>query len=221
MKGYPLVLTGLMIVLVGIYLVVDAAAVPMLTDPVPILSRSGGWAGVIGVGLLVVDVFLPVPSSLVMVAHGALFGVWGGAAFSVAGGTMATGVGFWVGRHSRRLLQRWTTPRQRARADHLLRKWGWLAVVLTRPVPVLAETVALLAGTSSVRWRTVLVAAVLGYLVPAVAYAWAGSMAGSVVEGVLVFAGVLVLAALMAVVVALSKGWRKTREAAEFTADDR
>lgn len=46
---------------------------------------AGAVAAAVGVGLLVADVVLPVPSSVVMVAHGALFGVGLGAALSMLG----------------------------------------------------------------------------------------------------------------------------------------
>ncbi len=39
------------------------------------MRASGVVAALVGVGLLVADVVLPVPSSVVMLAHGALFGV--------------------------------------------------------------------------------------------------------------------------------------------------
>ena len=52
MKGYPLLIIGLMSLLVGLYLLVDAAGVPVLTDPAPLMHRSGTLAGVVGVGLL-------------------------------------------------------------------------------------------------------------------------------------------------------------------------
>ena len=64
----------------GIFLacfgIAEALGVPLLTDPMPALKAAGPLAGVIGVALLIADVVLPVPSSLVMIAHGALFGVW-------------------------------------------------------------------------------------------------------------------------------------------------
>lgn len=48
---------------------------------------------------------------------------------------------------------------------------------VTRPVPLLAETVAVLAGASSLRWRQLIFAAVLGALPSAFLYAWAGASA--------------------------------------------
>jgi hypothetical protein len=67
--------------------------VAVLTDPAPQLAQDGPAAAAVGVGLLVVDVVLPVPSSAVMVAHGALFGVVLGALLSLLGSVGAAMVG--------------------------------------------------------------------------------------------------------------------------------
>jgi len=56
-----------------LFFVVEALGVQLLTDPTPWMRHGGVLAAVLGVSLLIADVLLPVPSSLVMVAHGALF----------------------------------------------------------------------------------------------------------------------------------------------------
>lgn len=205
-KGYLLLTGGVLAVVLGLYGLAVALEVPVLTDPVPLMRRSGALAGGIGVGLLSLDVVIPVPSSLVMIAHGALFGVWAGAGLSLLGGAAATVIGFLAGRFLRDPVRRLTNPRLRARAERLLGRWGWLAVLATRPVPVLAETVAVLAGATTMRWPAVLTAGVLGNLVPALAYAWAGAAAGRAVSGTLVFAAVLGLTALAALLAAVVRG---------------
>ncbi|MFF0945044.1 TVP38/TMEM64 family protein [Kocuria sp. CPCC 205300] len=204
MRGYLLLTGGVLAVVLGLYVLAVVLEIPVLTDPVPLMRRSGALAAGIGVGLLSLDVVIPVPSSLVMIAHGALFGVWGGAGLSLLGGAAATLIGFLTGRVVRDPVRRLTNPRLRARAERLLGRWGWLAVLATRPVPVLAETVSVLAGATTMRWPSVLAAGVLGNLVPALAYAWAGATATRAVGGALVFGAVLgltALAALLAVVV--------------------
>lgn len=206
MKGYLLLTAGVLTVVLGLYLLAVGLEIPVLTDPVPLMRRSGTLAAVIGVGLLSVDVVVPVPSSLVMIAHGALFGLWGGAGLSLLGGAAATLVGFLAGRFFRDPVHRLTDPRLRARAERLLGRWGWLAVLATRPVPVLAETVAVLAGATSMRWPGVLAAGVLGNAVPALAYAWAGAASTRVVSGTLVFGAVLGLTALAALIAAVARG---------------
>ncbi len=82
----------------------------------------------VGVGLLIADVLLPVPSSIVMIAHGALFGVVYGTLLSLIGGTGATLVGFALGRRGGPLLARVVSREERTRADCLLRRWGALAI---------------------------------------------------------------------------------------------
>ena len=86
------------------------------------------------------------------------------------------------------------------KADQLIVRWGLVAILLTRPLPILAETVAFAAGASPVRWRGAVTAATLGYLPPAVAYAMAGTAAGPLSDGaVIVLAvGALGLAAVVA-----------------------
>jgi uncharacterized membrane protein YdjX (TVP38/TMEM64 family) len=61
---------------------------------------------------------------------------------------------------------------------------------------VVAETVTILAGASGMPFRRFALAALVGSLPPAVAYALAGSLATRFSESVVVFAGVLLLAGL-------------------------
>lgn len=197
-RGYGLVVAALAGTSLLLFALVEAAGVPLLTDPLPTLRAAGALAAVLGVALLVADVAVPVPASLVMLAHGALFGVLPGAALSLVGGVGATVVGFAVGRRGRGLVERVTTPAQRQRADRLMARWGALAIVVTRPVPVLAETVAVLAGTSPLRWPVAVLAAAVGTAVPAVLLAAAGAAAADAVDGVLVLGLSVSLAAALA-----------------------
>jgi uncharacterized membrane protein YdjX (TVP38/TMEM64 family) len=200
MKRYWMLVGGLLCAFLMTFLIVEALGVPLLTDPSPWL-RHGGWvAALVGVCLLVADVFLPVPSSLVMIAHGALFGVWVGALLSLIGSVGAALLGFAVGRRGGTLLERLISPDERVRVDLMLRRWGAIAVVVTRPVPLLAETVAILAGASPLGWARVTLAAIAGSLPGALLYALAGAMAADFQSGVLVFGIVLLVAAFFYVV---------------------
>ena len=182
LRGYGLVLAVLVGGALLLFGLIEWAAFPLLTDPLPAMRGAGVAGALLGVGLLTADVFLPVPSSVVMVAHGALFGFLPGAALSLLGGVSATLVGFALGRRGRGIVERVTTPTQRARADRLLTRWGPWAVVSTRAVPVLAETVAVLAGTSPMRWSVLLCAGAVGTAVPALLYAAAGAGASTAVS---------------------------------------
>ncbi|MCP5110863.1 MAG: VTT domain-containing protein, partial [bacterium] len=118
-----------------------------------------------------------VPASLVMVANGALFGIASGALLSLAGSLTAAVLGFALGRWGRASLHRFVSPEEGQQADALVRRWGGLAVLVTRPVPIAAESVAILAGVSPMGWRRFLLAALAGNLPPSALYAIAGSTA--------------------------------------------
>ena len=194
MRRY-LVIMGVMIAFfLFLFFVTEALGLPLLTDPTPWLSRGNALAALVGVGLLVADVVLPVPSSLVMVAHGALFGVVGGTLLSLLGSVGAAVFGFAIGRRGGRLLERLVTPAERERADQLLKRWGALAVIVTRPVPVLAETVAIMAGTSSLGWGRMTLAALVGSLPPALLYAITGASVVNLQHTALVFGCVILIA---------------------------
>jgi uncharacterized membrane protein YdjX (TVP38/TMEM64 family) len=195
MRGYGLVTAVLVVVVLALFAVTAASGIPLLTDPLPAMRGAGWPTAFIGVGLLVSDVALPVPSTVVMVAHGASFGLVPGTALSLIGSVGATVLGFALGRRGRGVVARLTTPRQRDRAGRLLGRWGALAIVLTRPVPVLAETVAVLAGTSPMRWPLAALAGAAGAVIPAFTCAWTGAAAAGTVDGLLALGSVPVLAA--------------------------
>lgn len=198
MRHYAAVTAALLVGFLALFAAVEAAGVPVLTDPGRQLEQPGPVAAALGVGLLVADVVLPVPSSVVMVAHGALFGALLGTVLSLVGSVGAALVGFTVGRRGGPLLDRLVPASERRRADALLRRWGVVAVVVTRPVPLLAETTVIIAGTTrSLSWPRVAMAAAVGSLPAAALYAFAGAVAAGVASVTLVFGLVLVLAAAM------------------------
>jgi uncharacterized membrane protein YdjX (TVP38/TMEM64 family) len=196
MKRYAIIMGVMIAFFLILFLIVEALGVPLLSDPTPWLGHGGPVAAFVGVGLLIADVLLPVPSSLVMVAHGALFGVVGGTLLSLIGSVGAALFGFAIGRRGGSLLDRLVTPAERARADDLLKRWGILAIVVTRPIPLLAETVAIIAGTSSLGWGRTALAAVAGSLPPALLYAITGASVANLQNTALVFGLVILIAGI-------------------------
>ena len=174
---YWAVVGGLLGLLLAMYALVEALRVPLLTDAWWLRDVPTALAALGAFGLLVVDVLLPVPSSVVMVLDGALFGVAAGAMISLAGGTAASLLAFALGRRARSLIARCVPAQDRMRADRLLARWGATAVLVTRPVPILAEAVAFMAGASPLALRPFTLATVAGTLPAAVLYAVAGAAA--------------------------------------------
>lgn len=165
----------------------------LLTDPTPWLGGDLRWAAIGGVALLVADVALPVPASLVMVANGALFGVFGGTLLSLLGSLGASWFGFYLGRRGGPLLARFIPETARVEADQMIRKQGIWAVMLTRPVPLLSESVALIAGTTQMSWNALTLASLGGSLPAAALYAITGATSTRLDNAFLIFGLVMAI----------------------------
>jgi uncharacterized membrane protein YdjX (TVP38/TMEM64 family) len=196
MKHYAWILGGLMGFFLVLFGLAEALRIPVLTDPTPWLKEAGPLAMAIGVGLLVLDVLIPVPSSVIMVAHGALFGPYLGSLLSLVGCLGASALGFALGRKGASWLQRIVTPKEKAQADALLERYGALAILVTRPLPLLAETTAIIAGSSPMKWRSLLAATFLGSLPACILYAIAGATSATMTSGLVMFASVIALAGI-------------------------
>lgn len=185
---------AMMATFLALFGVVAWLDVGLLRDPTGAMAHGGVVAACVGVGLLVADVLIPVPSSLVMLAHGALYGVVLGTVLSLIGSVGAAWLGFWLGRRGGPLLDRLMSADQRTRGDRLLARWGALAIVVTRPVPIVAETVALLAGTSPLSWRSLTLASFAGALPASLLFAITGATSMQLDSMLLVLALVLAIA---------------------------
>ena len=180
-----------LVAMVGVVLA-EAFDVSLLVEPTEHMSGRGVAAGV-GVALLVADVVLPVPSSVVMLAHGALFGVVPGALLSLLGRAGNAVAGVLLGRGAGRALGR-HGQRRAGRGAELVERWGLGAVILTRPLPVLAESTLVAAATMGLPPVPVVLAAVLGAVPEAVLYAVAGNVAETYASAAVVFVAAIVLA---------------------------
>jgi uncharacterized membrane protein YdjX (TVP38/TMEM64 family) len=192
---YGLVTGGALTMFLGTFLLAGAFAIAVLDDPTPWLAGRDVASATVGITLLIVDAVLPVPSSLVMLANGALFGVIGGSALSLVGSIGAALVGYGLGRRAGApLIRASRSETERTRADRLVRRWGVLAVAMTRPVPLLAETVAVAAGASSLGVARTAAWSSVGAAPGAVLYAAAGANGLRGSSSFVVFAAVLALA---------------------------
>ena len=196
MRTYLTATITIAILVLVSFMVVEALEIPLLTDPSGWLDDAGLAGALVSVGLLLVDVFVPIPSSVVMIANGAMFGVVGGTLLTLAGAVGGAMVGFLVGRRGARLIRRFVSPAEQHRADALIARWGLLAIIVTRPMPILAETVAVMAGTTALGWRRMLAGSAIGVFPPALIYAITGAFTTDLASGFLVLAAVLVLAGL-------------------------
>jgi uncharacterized membrane protein YdjX (TVP38/TMEM64 family) len=146
------------------------------------------------VTLLAVDLFLPVPSSVVMILSGAAFGVTGGAALSLVGSIGGEWLGFeLVRRYGRRASARLVGDDEVERLGRVFNRYGAVAVAVTRAVPVVMETMTVVAGLSTMSRGVFLLSSLLGTGPIVLVYAYAGAASrdsGSLVPAVVILVAV-------------------------------
>lgn len=197
MKRYLFLLLGLavtLLILFGVGMVVLPAT---WHNPTDWLRAGYVSSSLIGIGLLILDVLLPVPSTIVMTALGTIHGILIGTLLSLIGNLGAATFGFWLGRRSDGVMSRFLSEEDRNAASAFLHDWGEVGIIISRPIPILAESVAILAGTSSaVSWSKLIRCTLIGALPASFVYAWAGSQAVTLQSSLFVFGGVILLAAI-------------------------
>ena len=169
-------------------------------------ERLGAWlaeghasglasAATIG-GLLALDVFLPVPSSIVSTAAGVLLGFWRGVAVIWIGMTLGCAIGYGLGARAAGAARKLVGAEGLERAAAVMDRYGRWALVVCRPIPVLAESSIVFAGlvrtpVGPFAWLTAL--ANLGI---AFAYAAVGAFSMQVQSFLLTFIAALALPGL-------------------------
>jgi uncharacterized membrane protein YdjX (TVP38/TMEM64 family) len=116
---------------------------------VELSARPGGRLLIAGLvfALLAGDLVLAVPATPVMIAAGHQLGPWLGGAVSAAGAMAAVVIGYGVCRvGGRPAFGRWVKPDEAARARAMFDRYGLLAVVLARGLPILPEVMACMGG---------------------------------------------------------------------------
>jgi uncharacterized membrane protein YdjX (TVP38/TMEM64 family) len=144
------------------------------------MEGYGSWAWAAGIALLVSDIVLPVPSTVVMSALGWMYGWWVGglicAAGSMLSGIIAYAACRWLGRGAALYLAGEDGLR---RGEEIFEKRGGWLVALSRWMPVLPEAVACLAGLSRMRRRVFLPALACGSIPTGFAFAAIGHLGHS------------------------------------------
>jgi uncharacterized membrane protein YdjX (TVP38/TMEM64 family) len=159
------------------------------------MAAAGPAGAATVIGLLAADVFVPIPSSVIMILSGAAFGVWWGSLLAFAGSMSGEWLGFEI---ARRYGSAWASrfigdEREVARLNAMLARHGAAAVAVTRPLPVVMETMSLVAGVSTMKRRTFLWASAIGTAPIVVIYAYAGAMSrdtGSLIPAIVILIAV-------------------------------
>jgi uncharacterized membrane protein YdjX (TVP38/TMEM64 family) len=195
MKRALLLIVAVAAFVIGSKLVVEnLLGIPMESLAASWLANAGLGTATLVVVLLAADVVLPVPSSLVMVFSGAAFGVVWGSIVALVGSIAGEWLGFeLVRRYGRGVSSQIVGADEFERFSDFFDRHGVLAVILTRPLPVVMETMSLVAGLSTMSRWAFLGASLVGTAPIVVVYAYAGALsreAGNLVPAVVILVAV-------------------------------
>ncbi|KQZ65328.1 hypothetical protein ASD67_02670 [Sphingopyxis sp. Root1497] len=130
------------------------------------------------IAALTLDLFLPVPNGVTNTLAGAAFGFPVGTLVIWLGLMGASLAGYAVGRWAARpLAKRWLGADDVEKAHALAERAGPIALILSRPVPVLAEVMAIAAGVSAMAFARFALVMALANLGVAMLFAAIGAAA--------------------------------------------
>lgn len=145
--------------------------------------------------LLLSDILLPVPSSIVSTGAGFLFGFVNGSLISFIGMTLGCVLGYFLGKGSGKLMS-WLDENTKNSMESFFKRSGNWSVVIARPIPVLAEGSVFFAGISRMNFSSFMWSTSLANLGISMVYAAVGTYAVSVNSVLLAFSGAIILPAL-------------------------
>jgi uncharacterized membrane protein YdjX (TVP38/TMEM64 family) len=141
------------------------------------LRELGPWAAAAGVGLLVADIALPIPSTIVMSALGATYGFGVGGLLAIVGSMLAGLTAYGLARWAGRPAAIWIAGEDSlVRTEELFTRGGAWLVLTSRWLPILPEAVACLAGLARMPFRTFFWALTVGSVPLGLTFAWIGTL---------------------------------------------
>jgi uncharacterized membrane protein YdjX (TVP38/TMEM64 family) len=141
-------------------------------------ARPYAWA--VAIGLLVGDLFLPVPGAPVVATVGAMYGTFWGGVIGTAGSFLAGMVAYGLARLAGRKAGRFLASEQElADLQTFFDTWGVGGIIASRAMPVLPEVLTFLAGLARMHVGRFMLALAAGSVPMGFLLAWAGSATGT------------------------------------------
>ncbi len=164
----------------------------------------GLWGPVISTALIVLTAVIPpLPTFLVAFANGLAYGTLWGGVLSVLATTLGASVAFGLARAlGRGAIEALVGQTQLASADRWFARWGALAVLVARLIPLMSlDLISYGAGLTRMRFWQFLLATLVGVVPSTVLYAYLGERAARYALALLALNGLVLLAAIVAALI--------------------
>jgi len=142
-----------------------------------LLAENRRLAWLVGISLLIADLFLPIPSTIVMSALGWLYGPLLGGLVSSTGLFISAQIAYQLSRRlGRPIAVRLSGEECLRTAAAWFSRTGGACIAISRCLPVLSEAIACLAGISRFPERDFFAASLLGAIPAGFAFAYIGHL---------------------------------------------
>jgi len=122
--------------------------------------------------VLASDILLPVPSSIVMFTNGYILGTLYGAALSFISLMTGSVIGYYLGKFTSLGFK----SKADDKANNIVARYGALSILITRGIPVLAETICIICGFNKMPFKKYMIYNVAGYVPLCLLYSFCGSI---------------------------------------------
>lgn len=146
---------------------------------------------VLSFGILVSDIVLPVPSSIILYLNGWVLGLLNGFLLSYFALQLSACLGYILGQKTS-----FGKPQSFEKSSLWVEKYGFLAILVSRGIPILSESISYTAGFNKMSGRTFFISNLIGYLPICFLFSYFGSIGQNQDAFLWSFGASLVLAAV-------------------------
>lgn len=158
-------------------------------------------AGLVIGFLLSIDIVAPIPSSIVSTAGGYFLGFIGGTVISLAGMTVSCLIGYWIGaRFGGAAAERLVDQKEISRLESLQKRYGDWIIIISRSLPLLAETSVLFAGIGRMKLSRFIFMAMVSNLGISMVYGAVGAYSAHINSFLFAFAGAILFPGIMIII---------------------
>jgi uncharacterized membrane protein YdjX (TVP38/TMEM64 family) len=122
--------------------------------------------------ILASDILLPVPSSIVMYMNGYVLGIIEGSLLSMVSLLLGSVIGYYLGK----LTSMGLKASQEEPAKLFMQKYGALAILISRGIPILSESISVVCGYNKIPFKQYFIFNVIGYSPLCLLYAICGNI---------------------------------------------
>ncbi|WP_424356230.1 TVP38/TMEM64 family protein [Methanobacterium sp. MBAC-LM] len=151
--------------------------------------------------LLSIDIIAPVPSSILSTAGGYFLGFIGGTLISLVGMTISCLIGYWIGaKLGRAAALRFVDTKEISGFESLQKKYGDWIIIISRSIPLLAETSVLFAGIGRMKFNRFIFMVTISNLGISMVYAAVGAYSAHINSFLFAFAAAIIFPGVMIVI---------------------